>query len=90
MTTGEKQALVTSITGKSVYINQIQEDEVTGFDNQPSFFAYRMLTDGNHATIRIGDEVTDDLANVYTVRGKSISQDLTGTHHQYLLIIAVT
>jgi hypothetical protein len=69
-----------------VYINQIQEDLVQWFDGAGSFTAYRMMTDGDHCDISINDRVVDECGATYEVRGVSPSEDLTGTHNQYLLI----
>lgn len=84
--TGAKRAWTESESDIMVYINQIQEDVVTGFDSAPSFLSYRMMTNGNHETINIGDRVTDEADIVYEVKGKSIHSSLVGTHHQYLII----
>jgi len=35
-----------------------------------------MLTEGNHATIDIGDRVTDDQGNTFDIRGKSVHKSL--------------
>lgn len=61
-----------------------------GFEGAGSFWAYRMMTDGTHSAIAVGDRITDEDGLVYEVRGKSISEDLTGIHHQYLLVIKHT
>jgi hypothetical protein len=86
--TGEKRAFSNTITGLKVYINQTQDELVEGFDNQGSIFPHKMLTDGNHGAILIGDRITDDTGKQYDIRGKSIFKDLTGTHHQYTLVEA--
>jgi len=46
-------------TGVEVYINQTREDMVPGYENQPAFLTFRMLTDGTHTTIAVGDHVND-------------------------------
>lgn len=86
---GEKRIFSQVATGVRVYINQNGEEITEGFDNDGSFYAHRMMTDGNHASIVAGSRITDDLGKQYDVRGKSISKDLTGTHHQYLLVEAI-
>ena len=73
--------------GVRVYINQIQEDLVPWYDGSGSFFAYRMLTKGNHETINVNDRVVDEDSVTYTVKGKSTFKDMTGTHHQYIMIV---
>jgi len=87
LSTGAKRTWSEVDTDVRVYINQISEELVQGYDGAGSFTAYRMFTDGSHETISIGDRVTDEDDNVYEVRSKSISNDLTGVHHQYILII---
>lgn len=87
LSTGTKRTWSEVESGVAVYINQIQEDLVTWYDGSGSFTAYRMMTDGNHETIAIGDRVTDENGNIYEVRAKSISDDIMGVHHQYILII---
>ncbi len=84
-TTWEKRAYVSLITWMKVYINQSTEEIQSWFDNQPSFYIHKMLTEGNHATIDIGDRVTDDQGNTFDIRGKSVHKSLVWTHHQYLL-----
>jgi hypothetical protein len=81
-----KRTYSTTITGLSVYINQNGEELGEGFDSEGSFFAHRMLTDGTHTAIAIGDRVTSDDGKQYDVRGKAIYDDITGIHHQYLLV----
>lgn len=76
LSTGAKRTWTEVESDVSVYINQIQEDLVTGFDGAGSFTAYRMMTDGNHEAIAIGDRVTDENGNIYEVRSKSISDDM--------------
>lgn len=76
LSTGAKRAWTVTESDVAVYINQIQEDLVQGFDGAGSFTAYRMMTDGNHETIAIGDRVTDENGNIYEVRAKSISDDM--------------
>lgn len=85
-TTGEKKAFVSVATGVRVYINQSSEDLIDGSDNQGAFFVHKMLTDGTHATITMNDRITDDLGNQFDVRGKSTFSDMTGQHHQYVLL----
>lgn len=58
-----------------------------GFDGAGSFTAYRMMTDGDHKKISIADRIIDEAGNTYEVRAKSISDDVMGVHHQYILII---
>lgn len=48
-----------------------------------------MLTDGVHSDINIGDRIEDDKGSTFEVRGKSIWDDITGVHHQYLLTISI-
>ncbi len=48
-----------------------------------------MLTDGGHTDINIGDRIEDDRGTIYEVRGKSIWDDITGVHHQYLLTTSI-
>lgn len=86
---GEKRIFVELFEGVRVYINQSTEEIGTGFQGDPAFYASRMMTDGNHATIDIGDRVTDDLGHVFDVRGKSVHASLVGSHHQYLLTEAI-
>lgn len=45
-----------------------------------------MMTDGSHDEIKIGDRIIDENAKEYDVRAKAVSEDLTGIHHQYLII----
>lgn len=85
---GEKRTFSTVATGVRVYINQNGEELIDGFDGEGAIFAHKMLTDGNHAAIAIGHRITDDTGKQYDVRGKAVSKDLTGTHHQYLLVEA--
>lgn len=87
LSTGAKRTWSVSSTGVAVYINQIQEDLVQWYDGAGSFTAYRMMTDGTHTTIDVGDRITDENNNIYEVRAKSISDDIMGVHHQYILII---
>ena len=85
---GEKRTFTSTITGLPVYINQNGEEIVDGFDNEGSFFAHRMLTDGTHSTILIGDRITSNDGKQYDVRGKAVYDDITGIHHQYLIVEA--
>lgn len=87
---GAPRTWTTVATEIPAYINQTREDMISGFDNQPAFLAYRMLTDGDHTAIKVGDRISDG-TNTYEVRTPpAISNDLTGKHHQYLLIIQQT
>lgn len=86
--TGEKRTFTTTITGLRVYINQSSDDITSGLDGEGAFFIHKMLTDGSHAAILVGDRITDDTSKQYDVKGKSISKDLTGTHHQYTIVEA--
>ena len=61
LSTGAKRTWSQVDSEISVYINQIQEDLVSGFDGAGSFTAYRMMTDGNHEAISIGDRIVDEL-----------------------------
>lgn len=70
-----------------MYINAIQEDLVSGFDGAGAFLAFRMMTNGAHQGISIGDKIVDEASVEYEVRGKAISNDLTGVHHQYTLVV---
>lgn len=90
LSTGAKRTWSEVESDVAVYINQIQEDLVTGFDGAGSFTAYRMMTDWNHETIAIGDRVADENSNIYEVKTKSISDDMMWVHHQYILIIKYT
>lgn len=85
--TSGKGAYTSVATGIRAYINQTQEEVQEGIDNQGSWIVYRMMTNGTHTDIVIGDRITDDQSNTYEVRGKAISKDLTGTHHQYILVV---
>lgn len=87
---GEQRNFVALFTGLQVYINQSSEELGGGYEGDPAFYAHKMLTEGNHATIDIGDRITDDLGHSYDVRGKSVHRSLVGTHHQYLLTEATT
>ena len=87
-TTGEKRAFVSAATGVRVYINQSASDLKTQWGSEGATFLHKMLTDGNHATIGIGDRITDDTGKQYDVQGKSTYKDLTGTHHQYDIVEA--
>lgn len=71
-------------SGIEVYMNQINEDLVWGLDAQPSFIAYRMMTDGQHEIIGIGDRVVDD-EYTYDVRTVSVQQSIVWESHQYIL-----
>lgn len=73
---GEKRIFSSVITGLGVYINQIQEEQLSGYEGQPAFFAHRMFTEGNHVSIDIGDRVTDDTGKSYDIRGKSIHSSI--------------
>lgn len=86
---GEKRIFSSIITGLQVYINQTAEEQMSGYDNQPSFYAHRMFTEGNHVLIDIGDRITDDTGRSYDVRGKSVHSSIVGTHHQYLITEAI-
>lgn len=86
---GEKRNFSTIITGLQVYINQSSEEQIGGYDGQPSFYGYKMLTEGNHTTIDIGDRVTSDDGKSYDIRGKSVFDSMVGKHHQYLLTEAI-
>jgi len=88
--TGAKRSWTEWESDIAVYINQIQEDVISGFDSAPSFLSYRMMTNGNHTEILIGDKVTDENGIVYEVKWKSVHSSLVGTHHQYLLIQVVS
>lgn len=79
------------ITGLEVYINQTREDVVPGYEGQPNFRAFRMMTDGDHDAIEFHDRVTDqDGVQYEVVAPPSISDDITGKHHQYLLVVQET
>ncbi len=78
----------TVATGIEVYINQTREDVVGGFENMPTALTYRMFTDGTHTAIAVGDQVNDGTNTYQVVTPAAVSDDLTGIHHQYLLIIA--
>lgn len=69
----------------SVYINAISEELATGMDAQPAFFAFRMMTDGEHSDILIGDRIEDDAGDTYEVRGMVKHDSIVGAHHQYIL-----
>lgn len=84
--TGEMKDFSQILTGLDVYINQVQEEILEGYENQPSFISYRMMTDGDHEAIEIGDRIIDENGKQYDVRAKAVSEDLTGVHHQYLII----
>ena len=73
-------------TGIRVYINSIREDLVESLDAAGSFRGFRMMTNGNHEEIEIGDNITDEDGNTYSITGKAISKDITGIHHQYLMV----
>jgi hypothetical protein len=68
LSTGSKRTWSEVDTDIFVYINQIQEDLISGFDGAGSFTSYRMFTDGNHETIAIGDRITDEEGNTYEVK----------------------
>ena len=69
---GEKRVFSNVATGLRVYVNQIDEQPQEGFDGESSFMLHRMMTDGNHEAIAIGDRITDDLGRQFDVRGKSV------------------
>lgn len=71
-------------TGVVVYMNQIDEDLVQSFDGQWAFYAYRMMTDGSHTAIVVGDRVNDG-TYTYDVRGAKKHRSLVGDSHQYIL-----
>jgi len=66
--TGAKRSWTEVESDVAVYINQIQEEVVSGFDSAPSFLSYRMMTSGNHTEILIGDKVIDENGIVYEVK----------------------
>lgn len=76
-------------SGLQVYINQNGDEPLAGIDDSPDFYAYKMLTDGGHTDINIGDRIEDDRGTIYEVRGKSVWDDITGVHHQYLLTTSI-
>lgn len=84
-TTGQKRGFLEVQTGLAVYINQNGDEPLAGIDDSPDFYAHKMLTDGVHEAIEIGDKIEDDKGNKFEVRGKSVWDDMTGIHHQYLL-----
>ena len=87
LSTGSKRTWSEVESDINVYINQTQEEILPGFDGNASFMVYRMLTDGNHSAISIDDRIVDENDIVYEVKGKSVSDDMTGIHHQYILLL---
>lgn len=88
---GKKRVFLDIIVGLNVYINQNGEEVLQGIENQPNFLLYKMMTDGQHTTIAMGDRIEDTNGKIYEVRTPaSVSDDLTGIHHQYLLVEIVT
>lgn len=73
-------------TGIEVYINQISEELVTGYDSEWAFFPFRMLTKGTHLDIFIWDRISDG-ENVYIVRGKTVHSNPIWWHHQYIILL---
>lgn len=86
---GEKRIFSNVITWLAVYINQSTEEIGAGYENAPSFYAHKMMTEWNHAEIGIGDRVTDNLGNSFDIRGKSVHSSMVWTQHQYILTQAV-
>lgn len=85
--TGTTKRVWTSVaTGIEVYINQISEELVKGIDAQGSFTPYRMMTDGTHTALEIGDRVSDGTLT-YDVRGKTAYDSIAGVSHQYILTV---
>lgn len=67
LSTGAKRTWGTASASFRAYINQIQENDVEGFEGQGAFLAFRMMTDGNHSAVYVGDRITDDSSVVYEV-----------------------
>lgn len=85
---GALKEYVEVLTGVDVYLNQIREDLVPGYEGQPNFLAFRMMTDGEHDPILYQDRIIDqDSVQYEVVAPPSKSNDITGAHNQYLLVL---